>query len=75
MTCYEMGRDAVGEEVHHKDSAGDKQNSALGVNIVTLGAVHVARDRPGQVGHTLYLQLLCEVFLSKTGRRRRGQSN
>lgn len=63
MTCYEMGRDAVGEKVHHQDSAGDKQNSALGVNVVTLGAVHVAGDRPGQVGHTLYSQLLCEVLL------------
>lgn len=53
-----MSRDAVSEEVHHQDSAGDKQHSSLSVNIIALIALDIAGDRPGQVGHTFYSQLL-----------------
>lgn len=60
-----MSRDAVREEVHHQDSAGDKQHPSLGVNIVTLSALDIAGHRPGQVGHTLHSQLLCEIFLRR----------
>lgn len=58
-----MSRDAVSEEVDHQDSAGDKQHSPLRVNIITLCAVDVAGHGPGQVGHALHTQLLCEIFL------------
>lgn len=58
-----MSRDAVSEEVHHQDSAGDKQHPPLGVNIMALGALHIAGDRPGQVGHALHSQLLREILL------------
>lgn len=53
-----MSRDPVREEVHHQDSAGDKQHPSLGVNVVTLGALDVTGHCPGQVGHTLHSQLL-----------------
>lgn len=53
-----MSRDAVSEEVHHQDSAGDKQHSPLSVNIIALIALDIAGDRPGQVGHAFYSQLL-----------------
>lgn len=60
-----MSWDAVGEEVHHQDSAGNEQHSTLGVNVVALGALNVAGDRAGQVAHALHSQLLCQVLLGK----------
>lgn len=60
-----MSRDAVSEEVDHQNSAGDKQHSSFGVNIIAVSALDVAGDRPGQVGHTLYSQLLCQILLRR----------
>ena len=60
-----MSRDAIGQEVDHQDSACDEQDSSLGVNIITLCALDIAGHRPGQVGHTLQPQLLCEILLRR----------
>lgn len=58
-----MSRDAVSEEVDHKDPAGDKQHSSFSVNIIALIALDITGNCPWQVGHTLYTQLLCEILL------------
>ena len=60
-----MSRDAVSEEVHHQDSAGDKQHPSLSVNVITLSALDIAGDRPRQVGDSLHSQLLREILLRK----------
>lgn len=64
-----MSRDAVREEVDHQNPAGDKQHSSFSVNIIALSALDIAGDCPGQVGHTLYSQLLCKILLRREDKK------
>lgn len=71
VTWYEMSWDAVSEEVHHQNSAGNEQHSTFRVNIVALSALNVAGNCPGQVGHALYSQLLRQVLLGNDEKKRK----
>lgn len=67
MTCYEVSRDAVSEEVDNKNSAGDKEHSSFSVDFIALSVLDVTGYCPGQVGHFLHTQLLCKVLLRRKG--------
>lgn len=64
-TCDEVGRDPVCEKVHHKNSAGDKENPSLCVHTIALAARDLVGDNPREMTDPLCAQLLDKVLLKR----------